>query len=174
MKTLIYCFILTVVTQFNWELFTSMEGNFSILSPAKLEEKKQLIPSELGKIEYYTYSCHFEDPKEKNFAYVVSYSDYPKGMIPLDSINIREEFLASSMEAAAENLKGEIVYAQPEIQQDINGLRGRIEYSNGAAVMRTKMFFHQDRFYSIQVFSTSANSLNKDSEKFLGSFRFLE
>jgi len=144
------------------------------LSPAKLEANKQLIPSELGKIEYFTFSCHFEDPKEKNFAYVVSYSDYPEGMIPKDSINIRDEFLASSMEAAAESLKGQLVYAEPETQQEIHGLRGRIEYAEGAAVMRTKMFFHNDRFYSVQVFSTAANSLNKDSEKFLGSFRFLE
>lgn len=174
MKTLIYCFILTFLAQLNWDLFTSKEGNFSILSPAKLEENKQLIPSELGKIEYYTFSCHFEDPKESNFAYVVSYSDYPKDMIPQDSVKILEEFLASSMEAAAESLNGQIVYSQPETQQSINGLIGRIEYADGAAVMRTKMFFHNDRFYSLQVFSTAANSLNKESEKFLGSFRFLE
>ena len=173
MKALLYCFILFSFAH-TWELFTSEAGNFSVLTPTKLEANRQDIPSDLGRIEYYTFSCHSDDANDSNFAYVVSFAIYPEDMIHEDSAQIKEEFLLSSMEAAAENLKGEVVYSNPEVQQGVDGLLGRIEYNEGSAVMKTKMFFVNDRFYTLQVFTTKENSLNKDIDKFFGSFRFLD
>ncbi len=174
MRTLIYCFILTYVSLLNWEVFNSVEGNFSILAPANLEENIQVIPSDLGQIEYVTYSCHFKDPSFSNFAYVISYATYPDGMIPADSVHILDDFLNNSMEASAESLKGQIVYVESASQQSVNGLIGRIEYDEGQAVMKTKVFFKDNRYYSLQVFSAAAKSLNNDIDKFLESFKFLD
>lgn len=158
----------------SWNIFSSEEGKFSILAPANLEEKMQVIHTELGEIEYYTFHCDFgQDSTASNYAYAISYCDYPVEMIPKDSIQIQEEFFHNSIQAASENLVGELIYSQAISKNGKPGRIARISFADGAAIMKTSVFLADNRFYSIQVFMTQENSLNKEADRFLNSFVFL-
>lgn len=157
-----------------WQVFTSEQGRFSILAPSSFQESQKTIHTELGEISYNTFYCSFEqDSTVSNFAYAISYCDYPEESIPKDSLDLRQMFFQNSIESAGENLGAQIIYKENIKHKGQDGMMARLEYAEGQAVMKTKVFLVGNRFYSLQVFMIKNNSLNKDADRFLESIIFL-
>lgn len=168
---LIFSFLASVG---QWQVFTSEEGAFSVLAPKEMEKSSKSIPTEIGKIVYNTYSCTFEnDTTAQAFAYVISYCDLPEGSIPADSTAFKSTYLEESLESIRENLDAEVLYQDAIAPKGHMGLIARLAYANGEGQMKTKIILAGNRFYSLQVFMTAQNSLNRDADKFLDSFVLL-
>ncbi len=151
--------------------FTDLNGRFKIICPGTLEEKIDSVQTDLGAIAYHTFFYQNKDDIKESRIYMVSYCDYPEGIIFADSIGFPEEFLVSTMEAAAESMEGEILYDADILLNEHPGKLWRISFQDGNAAIKTKAFLVGNRYYAVQTISFYEDQSSLEGEKFLESFR---
>ena len=144
------------------EEFVSEDGSFSIMLPGKPEFETQTVDTELGDINYYSYSIEVG-----GVGYVASYSDYP------------EEFIEAS---AAEQLldgarDGSIVGGTLTNEEiiSINGYPGReftVSFREG--IFRTRLYLVNNRLYNIFVRIPKNRMKDVTGTDVLSSFKLLE
>lgn len=157
-----------------WEQVDDIDGRFRIETPGTFERQVDTIATAMGKQVYHTY--FFKVPEiewAENLIYVVSYVDYPEGALHQDSTELVEEFLRSTEEAAAEALRGEVVYATDRSASGYPGRIWRIDYKDGEASARTLALVIGRRYYELKTFALTGRGLGDASDKFFKSFRYL-
>ena len=162
----------TIKETVSWEELKSIDGNFRILVPGKMEEKIDSIETDIGKLAYYTYYFQ-DDTKAENLFYMLSYCDYPAYSVHSDSTEILPDFFEATLESAVGSVDGELLYSDDLNYLHFPGKVWRIDYLEGRAVIKTRAYLIGNRYYSMQIITLKERSLNSASEKFLGSFRLL-
>ncbi|MFT6742828.1 MAG: hypothetical protein ACJAVF_004349 [Paraglaciecola sp.] len=159
----------------NWQVYKSFEGKFRVLVPAEMSAKVDSIETEVGKLAYHTYLYQPEDVKvAENLIYMVSYVDYPELSIHSDSTDLIEEFFDNTVESATEAVMGNLIYASETTLNDYPGRLWRIEYLEDRAVIKTRAFLVENRYYAIQTICLKEKALNSSSDKFFNSFHVFE
>lgn len=160
-------------TEIAWERFSDVDGRFRILVPGEFTDKVDTIHTPIGPLAYHTF--FYNDPKgvSNNLFYMVSYCDYPPSSVHSDSTDLVEDFFQQTIEAAVESVHGTELYRGESSVQGFPGRNWRIDYLDGKAVIRTRAFLVQRRYYAIQTISLAEPGLNLEATKFLDSFRLL-
>ena len=156
-----------------WAEFRSETGNFSVLTPQEMELKTDTLTTAVGNLIYHTYFLQQQE-KQGNQIYMVTYCDYPEGSVHADSTELVEAFFDATIQSATESVEGELLYIHKEKLQGYEGKRWRIDYLEGQAVIRTRAFVVENRYYSVQVVNPQYKNMNANVERFMDSFRFLE
>lgn len=174
MKYLFLLSILGIFSQSTWEEFVSLDGKFKVWAPAALTEKIDSVQTDVGTLAYHTFfhQTNYQDETD-NIIYMVSFCDYPEGIIFADSTGLATEFFDETMTAAAETVGGEILYSTDIQLKENLGKQWRIDYLDGNAFIKTKAYLVENRYYSIQVISTKKQSLSSQTNQFLDSFELL-
>lgn len=174
MKYILFFSFLNFFCQTSWEEFISLSGRFKILTPGPLMEQVDSIETQVGKIAYHTYFHQTEENRKKGHQiYMVSFCDYPEGIIFADSTGLVGEFFDETMQAASEVVEGEVVYST-DIQLEENpGRFWRIDYLEGNAIIKTKAYVVGNRYYSVQVITTKVQNKTELNNQFLDSFELL-
>jgi hypothetical protein len=157
-----------------WQEFVSYEGKFKILTPGELMVKVNPIETAIGHLEYHTFIYQPEDKQSDNLVYMVSYCDYPDHSVNSDSLNLMEDFFQTTIEGAVESVNGELRYSSEIKLGDYPGRLWRVDYAEGAVVIKTKAFLVGKRYYSLQTIMLKERSLNKSSDRFIDSFHLIE
>lgn len=174
MKSIVFaCTILSIIS-LNWTVFTSENGGFSVMTPGDLDLQVQSIPTQVGEIQLHTYTHKVPDSTAQVFQYSVTYYEYPEILIPADSTEMLAQFFDETLVAIAERLDGRIVYSEPVPFQDYPARLTRISYHEDKYALKNKMVLANNRFYLIEVFSTSDKVVDDDINKFIDSFKFNE
>ena len=124
--------------------------------------KTDTIETTIGEVPYHTYFLQAPQPEKSNVLYMVSYCDYPINAMHSDSAELIQEFFESTMDAAAFSIAGNLVYSD---NIELNGYPGkfwRIDYLQGQAVIKTKAFIVENRYYNIQTVMLRKLSLNPE------------
>jgi hypothetical protein len=159
----------------NWQEYKSFEGKFRVLVPAEMNAKVDSIQTEVGKLAYHTHLYQPEDVQEaENLIYMVSYVDYPTLSIHSDSTELIDEFFENTVESATEAVMGNLIYTSETTLNDYPGRLWRIEYLEDRAVIKTRAFLIENRYYAIQTICLKEKALNSASDKFFNSFRVFE
>ena len=156
-----------------WDLYHNEEAGFSVLAPGIFEEKVQQAITPMGRMDYHILYYHDEDTSAMNYVYMVSFCDYPSGSVHSDSLELVNEVFLHTREQAVKDLKGYLIYDKSIDLEGDPGWFWRIHYNNGKAVIKTKAFFHGNRYYAVQTVSSIDRSANRESERFLDSFRII-
>ena len=157
----------------DWKEFKSYDGKFRVLVPGQMLEKVNSIETAIGVLDYHSYLLHKSDDEADNVLYLVSYCDYPVHTMHSDSLELLKDFFQNTIESAVQSIQGELDYST-EIQIDeYPGMLWRINYNNGSAIIKTKAYLVNNRFYSIQGVAYRNKSLNPSLDRFLNSFRLL-
>ncbi|MDB9524500.1 hypothetical protein PN498_00745 [Oscillatoria sp. CS-180] len=147
------------------EDFSSEAGQFSISTPAPLEETQQSVDTPVGPIEIYTFTAEQDDA-----AYVVAYSDYPPEIVEQTD---PDQLLDSSRDGAINNLGGTLV---SEEAIDLEGNPGRslvisTDVNAGEpAVIDSRIYLVENRLYQILVVMPEDDNDDAASTNFLESF----
>lgn len=151
----------------DWKIFNSEIGEFSVMSPGFMEEKRASINSGIGEIDLHTLFYQQQDTTG-NFLYLINFYDLPEGTIPVDSTELALEFLLNTMDQAVTDIDGDLQYNTPIHLGKHQGLlwRSRSEKQ----VVKSRAYVINNRFYMLQVFSIPSKSLNNDVDRFLESF----
>ena len=84
------------------------------------------------------------------------------------------QFFTETLDAIAERLDGQIVYSEPVPFKDYPAMLTRITYHNDQFALKNKLVLANNKFYLIEVFSTSNRVIDNDINKFIDSFKLLE
>lgn len=160
-------------SQTNWSKFTPEDNSFEILTPGKMEKGIKHIMTDFGEQKIYTY-LHKGSSESPECVYIINYVDYPEGTFPTDSTELIEDFFLESILEIKNSLGGNLVY-QADQSTTYNSCKiYKINYNNGKAALKAKMFLVKDRFYSLQAFTTFEKSTIPELDKFLQSFKTLD
>ncbi len=172
MKFIILISSLAFFWQAQWQEFVSLDGKFKVLTPGELIEKVDTSDTSIGKLAYHVFYYQPSDEDADNLFYAVHYCQYPEGTLSADTTGLVEDFLESTLESAAESVGGKVLYSSDILLDNTHpGKLWRIDFNNGKAVVKSKAFVVNDRFYMVQTVSKQEKNINLDAEKFLDSFR---
>ena len=156
----------------DWQEYKSFEGKFRVLVPAEMTAKVDSIQTEVGTLAYHTHLYQPSDVQEaENLIYMVSYVDYPAYSIHSDSVELIQDFFDNTVESATEAVVGKLIYAAETSMQDYPGRLWRIEYLEDRAVIKTRAFLVENRYYAIQTICLKEKALNTASDTFFDSFK---
>jgi hypothetical protein len=158
------------LTEAKWEDISHYKGRFSVTCPAPFQEKVDSVDTALGQMVYHTLFIQPPSDAAENEVYMISYVDYPSGVLHQDSTELIEAFLEETQAAAVETVRGELMFSQEGIQQTFPYRYWRIDYLNGRGSIRTKAIIAEDRFYTIQTVSQRAYGINHSTDRFIDSF----
>lgn len=176
MKKSIFLFLLFplfLTAQQDWQEFLSYDGKFKIKTPGKLQENVDTIETAIGKLAYHIFYYENEAQSAENVWYMISYCDYPEGAMHSDSTELLNDFFEGTIEEAVDAVKGELRYATEINELDFPGRLWRIDYLDGQAIVKTRAYMVENRYYAIQTISLKDRHLNKLQDKFLDSFKLL-
>lgn len=176
MKLLPLLFLLTastVTAQTDWQELQDYPGRFQILAPGEMTEAVDSITTDIGQVAHHTFYWQPADTTEQNLFYSVIWYDLPYGGINSDSTELTEEFFAATVESAAEAVRGEVRYKNYEELSGFPGWFWRIDYLDGKAVIKSKAWLVNNRYYELKTISWRHKTVNLDSEKFFSSFKLL-
>lgn len=165
-----FCFAFQpIIGQEEWVQFKVEDGlNFSVEAPGPMEESSKRIKTAVGELEVVTFSYQGteEDP---NYLYLINMVQYPEGMFPKDSLDLKNEFLDNSIVSSVDRVQGELIYST-SIESG-KGKLFRIKYNDGNAIVKGKSYLIKDVFVNLQVFTIQNKSLNDEMDYFLDSFK---
>lgn len=157
-----------------WRETLSYTGRFRVIAPGHMLEKVDTIKTKLGEQVYHTFFYQSPNKRSDNLFYMVSYCDYPAGSIHSDSTEYLDEFFEVSAEEAAFSITGDLIYSQARTWNGYPGRVWRVDYLQGEAIIKTRAFLVENRYYTIQTIMLKANSLNPSTDEFFNSFYLLD
>ncbi len=176
---LLICSILLVsinnINAQDWTSFRSFEGRFKVKTLGNLKETISKVETQIGEMEYHTFTYQDTNEEALNVFYIISYVDYPEGSIHSDSSELVKEFLDATVEESVLSINGVLKYQSDIYVDDYLAKQWRVDYGeNEEGVIRTRAFVVKNRFYTIQTVCTKLNSMNTDSDDFMESFELLD
>ncbi len=151
-----------------------MEGRFKITTPGNFEEKTDSISTAIGGLTYHTFFYqNIDEGSSENEVFMVSYCDYPEGVIFIDSISLTEDFFQTTIDASVESVNGKLLYATDIQLDNYPGKFWRIDYPEGMGTIKTKAYLVDNRYYAVQVISFKKNNINDSADYFFNSFKIL-
>jgi hypothetical protein len=171
MTSTLFLLLLHLLPTGTWTKFKDFEGKFQCMIPcATMEHKTQLIKTQVGDMNYHSFYCTPHEGDAENKLFLISYVDYPEGVLPKDSLDLRQKMMDETIESAAKSVNGNLIYQDKIKLKGADGCFWRIDYNKGNAVMKSRAFFVENRFYVVQVATNKARSRNLEADKFLESF----
>ncbi|MEM9990820.1 MAG: hypothetical protein AAF738_03595, partial [Bacteroidota bacterium] len=142
-----------VVVADTWPIFESATGKFQVRTPVPMQQHADTTATPVGELIYHTYVAQDEEQQ----IYMLTYCDYPEGSLHSDSTDLVNDFFDATIASAAESVQGKVLYIHKDkLQKQHHGKRWRIDYLDGAAIIRTRAFVVGQRYYSVQVVSRRA------------------
>jgi hypothetical protein len=176
MKSLLFIALTSLFTIFSttkWEELRSYEGRFQVETPGVLTEKVDTMQTAIGAVPHHTFYWQAEDETADNLFFSVIYYDLPEDGINSDSTELIEEFFINTTESAAKSVRGTLVYKSYEELIGFPGYFWRIDYLDNKAVIKSKAWLVDNRFYELKTISWKEKNVNSDSDKFFESFKLL-
>lgn len=157
-----------------WKEFISTEGKFRVMIPGKLTQKSNEMKTPIGTLTYHTYLHQPEEKDADNLVYMVSYCEYPRNAIHSDSLTLIDDFFETTVGTAVASVDGELQYNSNIKILDYPGRIWKVAYNEGEALIKTKAYLVNNRYYSIQTIMLKDKSLNFSADKFLDSFQLID
>ncbi|CAG0934853.1 hypothetical protein TFLX_03709 [Thermoflexales bacterium] len=149
-----------------WQRFSSTEGGFSILLPARPKEQRQPVNTAAGSVEAIMYIAEV-----KGTAFGAGYSDFPTSALEADS----QAVLEGARDGAAKNINGTVLDEKPIELAGYPGLEIVIEMPAGAAVpggamYRAQLYLVGQRLYQVIYVALKADENPAEYQKLFDSF----
>lgn len=153
-----------------WKWFTPKGENFEVIVPREMKSGLKNVVTDIGTMHPVTWLC--EGVKdEPNYLYMLSYVDYPEGVIHSDSMELLREILKESMQAHIEDLKATLVYDGTLDYGANPGIVYRASLNNELISVKCRMMIIGNRFYTLQVYCHAIRNMNNEMDRYLMSFR---
>lgn len=161
-------FLLLLFTQ-DPSSYVAEDNSYRIWQPGPFEEISEEIETDVGILDVFTLVSNPEDiEEEKNFLYLLNYTEYPQDLEIQDSLGLQLQMVENTIADILSSYDGNLIY-QSKLEK-LNGHLFRMSYGEGGYIAKGKVFFLDNRVYMIQVHCTKDKSLNTRMDRFLDSF----
>ncbi len=154
-----------------WKLINALDKSASVYSPQQMEIRIDSIATDIGKVLTVHHVLRQSTEYSPNFLFQLSYTMYPEGLIPEDSIAMVQDLLKTTVDNAVLMQNAELLYSANKKYKDHQGVIWKTRYANGAYVMKSEIYFAQDHLYMLQVGSVADTPTGNAVEHFFGSFK---
>lgn len=149
--------------------------DFQMDFPKKPAYEKQNTESEIGNLpmDIYIYDAS-NNEKDDNLVYGLISTEYPDSLINSNMTDILSDFFNNAIQGAVSNVSGKLI-SQTDLK--LNNFPGReikINYNDGAAVIKMRLFLVQNKMYILQTITLTEKDSNKSIDKFMNSFKLLK
>lgn len=143
--------------------FVSKEGKFSVALPGKPTEKVSKPKFGDAVIELHVFTA-----PQKDRAFVVAYSDYPKAAIGAD----RDKFVGERVDANVGNLKGKLLSNEKITLGKAKhpGREVRFEITDKKQTYRARVFLVGERVYQVVLLGPDEFVKGKEADDYFASF----
>ena len=183
MKKAVRPFIFSVLTLLvfaftkseTWYHFESTPFGFKIEFPAKPTEKTKVINSSVGEltINMFEYAGSKENNSELNLLYMASYTEYPHS-IDAGQKDKQKELCRKVVDDAVNRVQGKLLKETSISLNGYEGVEARIEYKNGAEVLKMRMYLVDNKMYMLETLTEIAKDNNKSILRFMDSFKLVK
>ena len=138
--------------------------------PTQPEPDSQSVASPIGSLLLNTFMCE-PAAGDDNLSYGVMLTKYPDSLINTSKPGFTDILFRGAIDGAVKNCGGKLL-SEKEIQ--LNGYSGRevrIDYQDGLAVIKMRMYLVGSTIYIQQVIIKPAKENNKNQQRFFDSFK---
>ncbi len=168
---MVFLLLLTSLLPIDWILNDHPEAGFSIEAPMPLKHDSTIIKTDVGPIDYHSYHGTLEED-QATYVFLVQYYQSETLTYYRDSVELREEFFAATIEQSALSIAGQVMIKDDvKLKNEYPGKFWRTHYNAGASVMKTQAYLVNDHFYLLQVAVDSKHSLSDYIDHFFETFR---
>jgi hypothetical protein len=152
-----------------WKLFTSPDGMFSVLMPARPKRSSQVQKTYMGAIELQIFTVQ---PPDQEVAYVITSNKFPFSYAEMAN---PQTVLNDAQNMALRTTQSRLI-SQRNIRSS-NGHPGKeIKYINsGGKITTNRMFFAQGRLYQVMAITSTRQNQNLSTtiQGYLNSFQLV-
>jgi hypothetical protein len=144
---------------------------FKISFPIKPIEDIQTVKTEIGdlRVKNYTYDVPSFEP-DPNIMYSVAETDYPDSLINSYKTELLDQFFEESIKSILNSVQGRLLVESNMSIDDFPGREIKIDFHNGLAIIKVRMFLVKNKMIMLQTITYSKNDLNNSVDKFMNSF----
>jgi hypothetical protein len=149
--------------------FQSKDGKFTVALPDKPTEQTNKVPTAVGQLEMHMFVID-----QKDRAYLVTYSDYPKDSV----VDKADKVLDGVVDGNAKALKGKLA-SQDKItitvgKKDYPGREITVELPDKKGLYKARAFLVGDRLYQVVALGPEDFVKGKGVDEYLKSFKVTE
>jgi hypothetical protein len=148
----------------------SEKRTLTIHFPEKPAEQTKTVDSEYGKL---LLDIQMLEPKseDKNMVYIAMETKYSSSVVDVDNTYELNTFYKKSIDGSLNSVNGDLISINDIYFKEHLGKEFRCYFSGGEALMVYRVFYINDRLYSVGVITTPDNDKNKKMTNFLDSFK---
>ncbi len=162
-----------VFAQVKWQTFDSKEPSFSVSMPGTVRLMEKGVSTPTGEFLVHTVYAESSVDSTGNFLYLVNYFEADDIDFTPDSSFNAYIFLEDFLENIKAQVDGTILYSHRDQFDQNPVLEYRLNYRDDLLAMKGRIIQVGQTIYSLQVFSDKKNSLNRNMDSFLHSFRLI-
>jgi hypothetical protein len=158
----------------DWFVLEAKQYGYKIEFPEKPTEKPQRLNSTIGelKLNMFIHDAS-KGGKDDNLMYMVNCTEYPDSTVNSEKIENIDVFYRGAIDGAVKNVHGKLL-SEMKIELDKHeGREIKVDFKDGLAVIRMRMFLVKNRVYMIQTITETSKDFNKSTTRFMDSFRFI-
>ena len=160
------------VSQGGWVQVKS--HGFAVEFPKKPEVDSQAVPSAIGDLMLNTFMYEPSQAGDDNLVYGIMLTKYPDSLIKSNDTVFTKTVFRNVIDGAAVKAGGKLL-SEKEIALDgYPGREVRIDYQNGVAVIKMRMYMAKSTMYLIQTIAEPKKENNKSEVRFLNSFKLVK
>jgi hypothetical protein len=177
MKILISLFFLSVIGASSirtddWYLLQT--HSYKILFPKKPVATTREIDSQVGKL---TLNLNIyevpETENDDNHVYMTNETSYPDSTVNSDKKGLLDAFFKNAIAGSIKNVNGKLLSEKVIALGKYPGREVRIDFQNGLAVIRMRMYLVKHTMFMIQTITETNKQYNKSIDKFMDSFELI-
>ncbi len=171
---LLFAFVVIVasfsfVSQDGWVQFKS--HGFAAEFPKKPEVDSQVVPSGIGDLILNTFMYQPSQAGDDNLVYAVMLTKYPDSLMKSNDAAFTKTVFRNAIDGAVKNAGGKLLSEKEIALDDYPGREVRIDYQNGVAVIKMRMYMAKSTMYLIQTIAEPTKENNKSEVRFMNSFK---
>jgi len=154
-----------------WKLIKALDDGASVFAPQAMEVRIDSIETDIGQVLTVHHILKQSTAYSPNFLFHFSYTVYPDGLIPSDSILVIQDLLKTTVDNAVLMQNAELLYSSDKSYKDYKGMIWKTKYAEGAYVMKSEIYFAEDHLFMLQVGSVADIPTGEAVEHFFDSFK---
>jgi hypothetical protein len=157
-------------TACQWEIYEV--ADFKAKFPSKPTYESQVVNSAVGNLTMHIHTYQAVDSEtEDNLVYGVISTEYPDSIIDSNNPELMSSMFRSAIDGAVESVKGKLLTEKNITLDKYQGREIKVDYDNGAAFIRMRLYIVKNKMYILQTITYSAKDNNASINEFLNSFQ---
>lgn len=158
----------------DWFLIKNEDQGYQIEFPKEPKKSVQTVNTEAGPVDMHINMLDLSAKEnDSNLIYLSSYAQYPDTLLHSENREQLKGFFKETIEGLIGSIDGEMLNERDVKIDGYNGKEVKINFQDGMAIIRIRVYLVKNQVYMLQVVTKSENDSNESIARFMDSFDLL-